>query len=304
MSAFSAAVPVEAPFELAPGAHLLFTSRASENLSSRSGERREHAAEARERLRGRLELHALAHARQVHGVTVRRLSEERAPAQVVGDDEADGHTSDLAGLGLLVFTADCLPVALACDGAVAMLHAGWRGLAAGVLEQGVRALREVGRRERAGGGDRAGCGRLLLRGRGGGARGVRGRASGGPRARPEGDRARSPARRRRARGARCRDLHDLRPSASSRTGAKVRARAARRGWRGWPDLRRRCRAGAREPRGGARQVAAAASRAGRDPAQVEMLAATKYVGAEELPKLAGRASRWSERTARRSWTPR
>jgi hypothetical protein len=43
----------------------------------------------------------------------------------------------------MVLAADCLPVALGCTGAVAMVHAGWRGLAAGVLEQGVLALREL-----------------------------------------------------------------------------------------------------------------------------------------------------------------
>jgi hypothetical protein len=44
----------------------------------------------------------------------------------------------------MVLTADCLPVALGCGGAVATVHAGWRGLAAGVLEEGVRAVRELG----------------------------------------------------------------------------------------------------------------------------------------------------------------
>ena len=58
--------------------------------------------------------------------------------------DADGHATALAGIGTMVLAADCLPVALGCDGAVAMVHAGWRGLAAGVLEQGVRALRELG----------------------------------------------------------------------------------------------------------------------------------------------------------------
>jgi YfiH family protein len=60
------------------------------------------------------------------------------------DVEADGQATDLRGLGALVLTADCLPVALGTDGAVAIVHAGWRGLAAGVLEEGVRALRELG----------------------------------------------------------------------------------------------------------------------------------------------------------------
>ena len=43
----------------------------------------------------------------------------------------------------MVVSADCLPVAVAGQGAVAMLHCGWRGLAAGVLEEGVRAVREL-----------------------------------------------------------------------------------------------------------------------------------------------------------------
>jgi copper oxidase (laccase) domain-containing protein len=47
------------------------------------------------------------------------------------------------GLGVTVLVADCLPIALAADGAVAMLHAGWRGLASGVIDAGVRALRAL-----------------------------------------------------------------------------------------------------------------------------------------------------------------
>jgi YfiH family protein len=39
-----------------------------------------------------------------------------------------------------VFTADCLPVALAGPGGVAMLHCGWRGLAAGIIDRGVEAI--------------------------------------------------------------------------------------------------------------------------------------------------------------------
>jgi polyphenol oxidase len=43
----------------------------------------------------------------------------------------------------IVLVADCLPVALAGPDAVAMVHAGWRGLAAGVLEAGVEAAGAV-----------------------------------------------------------------------------------------------------------------------------------------------------------------
>ncbi|HXA54345.1 MAG TPA: polyphenol oxidase family protein [Solirubrobacteraceae bacterium] len=71
------------------------------------------------------------------------------PASVRGSGEAvaldaDGHATALHGVGAMVLVADCLPVALGAEGAVAALHAGWRGLAAGVLEEGVRALRELG----------------------------------------------------------------------------------------------------------------------------------------------------------------
>ena len=47
------------------------------------------------------------------------------------------------GVPLAIMTADCAPVVLANDGAVAVAHAGHRGLAAGVLEAAVDALRAV-----------------------------------------------------------------------------------------------------------------------------------------------------------------
>jgi YfiH family protein len=58
--------------------------------------------------------------------------------------EADGHAIAAPGLAAMVLTADCIPVALGAQGVVAALHAGWRGLADGVLEEGVRAVRELG----------------------------------------------------------------------------------------------------------------------------------------------------------------
>jgi hypothetical protein len=44
----------------------------------------------------------------------------------------------------MVLAADCVPVAIGGVGAVATVHGGWRGLAAGVLEEGVKAVRELG----------------------------------------------------------------------------------------------------------------------------------------------------------------
>ena len=52
----------------------------------------------------------------------------------------DGHLTAEPGVGLLVLVADCLPVALSSPGAVAMLHCGWRGLAAGILERALERL--------------------------------------------------------------------------------------------------------------------------------------------------------------------
>ncbi|HZT84964.1 MAG TPA: polyphenol oxidase family protein [Gaiellaceae bacterium] len=58
---------------------------------------------------------------------------------------ADGLWTDEPGLPLLALSADCLPIALARVGgdepAVAVLHAGWRGLLAGIVEAGARAIR-------------------------------------------------------------------------------------------------------------------------------------------------------------------
>ncbi|MBJ7329391.1 MAG: laccase domain-containing protein [Solirubrobacteraceae bacterium] len=82
---------------------------------------------------------ALVQGRQVHGRVVARVSERTGLVEGV-----DGHATATPGLAPIVITADCLAVALAAEGAVAMVHAGWRGLAAGILEEGVTALRDVG----------------------------------------------------------------------------------------------------------------------------------------------------------------
>jgi YfiH family protein len=54
--------------------------------------------------------------------------------------EADGHVVSEPGLAPLVFVADCLPVALAGPRGVAMVHAGWRGLAGGIVAKGAEAV--------------------------------------------------------------------------------------------------------------------------------------------------------------------
>jgi YfiH family protein len=84
----------------------------------------------------------ILYGRQVHGTTVRRATE--APSETRPVAPEDGQATTLEGHPALVFTADCLPVLLAGDGAVAAVHAGWKGLSDGILEEGVRAVRELG----------------------------------------------------------------------------------------------------------------------------------------------------------------
>lgn len=74
--------------------------------------------------------------RQVHGGDV--VVVER-PGQHTGV-EADAAVTTTPGAALAIHTADCAPVALLSDHGVAAIHAGWRGLASGVIESAVAAL--------------------------------------------------------------------------------------------------------------------------------------------------------------------
>ncbi len=93
-------------------------------------------------LRGRQEPPGVRRPKQVHGTLV-----------VDADDcsmdlppEADAIISSTPGLPIAVVTADCVPVLVAArDGRlVAAIHAGWRGLAAGVIEAGIRGMERSG----------------------------------------------------------------------------------------------------------------------------------------------------------------
>ncbi len=91
--------------------------------------------------RGLAELAGLRCPRQVHGVAV------AIAQQCAGQDpppEADAVVSEEIGVRVAVVTADCLPILLAGDrgGVVAAVHAGWRGLAGGVISACLATLRE------------------------------------------------------------------------------------------------------------------------------------------------------------------
>lgn len=75
---------------------------------------------------------------QIHGSTVRRADR---PGDV-GD--ADAIVTAVEGLPLVVATADCVPVVLEGDGGIAVAHAGWRGVAAGIVPAVIAAMVESG----------------------------------------------------------------------------------------------------------------------------------------------------------------
>jgi len=134
--------------ELPGGGRAVFTTRAQGNLSTLRGVDHEHGLGTRERLCDELGLGWLCASRQVHGTRVERVRMQSASGGTPLAVDADGHATALSGIGVAVLVADCLPVVIGAPGAVAALHAGWRGLAEGVLEEGVEALREL-----AGGGE-------------------------------------------------------------------------------------------------------------------------------------------------------
>ena len=82
--------------------------------------------------------------RQIHGAELREHRRPQDP-QVYADvvrspDEVDGHSTSDPNLTPLVMVADCLPVALAGPGGVAMAHCGWRGLAGGIVATAAEAV--------------------------------------------------------------------------------------------------------------------------------------------------------------------
>ena len=127
-----------------PGVRALITTRAGGvsrgayaglNLGMGSGDDAGDVARNRASLRQWLPAEPLW-LRQVHGTTVAEAGNmEDRP-------EADAAVARRPGAVCAVLTADCLPVLL-CDEAgtvVAAVHAGWRGLCAGVIEQTLRAM--------------------------------------------------------------------------------------------------------------------------------------------------------------------
>ncbi len=120
---------------------------ASLNVGPSSGDRPERIAANRARIAASLGIppERLLSARQVHGDGCLTAEE---PWPLAERPEGDAILCRRAGLAVGVMTADCAPVLLAdpVGRRVAAVHAGWRGLLAGILETVVRRLADLGSR--------------------------------------------------------------------------------------------------------------------------------------------------------------
>ena len=135
-----------------PGARVLFSTREggvsegpyeSLNLGLLTGDDRGRVIANRERLAemAGVEPDGVAMGWQVHGTEIREWDgpdPDRAFMDPQGGHlKVDGHLVRRPGMAALALVADCLPVAVAGDGVVAMLHCGWRGLAGGIIGDAV-----------------------------------------------------------------------------------------------------------------------------------------------------------------------
>ncbi|HEY7255849.1 MAG TPA: polyphenol oxidase family protein [Solirubrobacterales bacterium] len=116
------------------------------NLGYLTGDEGDRVVENRRRLTTALGLdpERVLIGRQVHEAEIAVHLERQRPSPFDSPGapvaEVDGQVALEPGLAPIVLTADCLPVALAGPGGVAMLHCGWRGLAAGIVGHGVEAI--------------------------------------------------------------------------------------------------------------------------------------------------------------------
>ncbi|MBS1878833.1 MAG: laccase domain-containing protein [Actinobacteria bacterium] len=137
------------------GAHAAFTTRLGGvsappfdtlNLGLLTDDEEANVVENRRRLAAALGIDpaSVPIARQIHGaeILVHAGPQSPSPFAVPGTPlpEADGHVVTTPGLTPLVFVADCLPIALLGPGGLALLHCGWRPLAAGILARGAAAV--------------------------------------------------------------------------------------------------------------------------------------------------------------------
>lgn len=154
---------LDADWPAPPGVHALVTLRHGAgasmvpfdrfnlgNVHAANGDDPVIVAANRSELVDRADLPSAPHwLRQVHGTDVLQVeaalpygNATKERGRMADEPEADAAVTRVPGAVLAVLTADCLPVVFAARGGgeVAVAHAGWRGLAAGVLERTLGAM--------------------------------------------------------------------------------------------------------------------------------------------------------------------
>jgi hypothetical protein len=141
-----------------PPARAAFTTRLggvsegpfeSLNVGMKTGDELNRVRENRHRLVGTLEIEPenVLMGHQVHGAELAWHEAPQNPSpfaeMLPADQEVDAHATAIPGLAMLVQVADCLPIALAGERGepcMAMVHGGWRGLAAGIVGRTAEAI--------------------------------------------------------------------------------------------------------------------------------------------------------------------
>lgn len=132
-----------------PGGAALFTTRSggvssapyeSLNLGLWTDDDADAVRENRRRLSASIGL-PLVQGHQVHGTDI-EVWDESSDLQKTPD--ADAHITERRDLAAVVLAADCLPVAFSSESAVAIVHAGWRGIVDGILETTIDLMRARG----------------------------------------------------------------------------------------------------------------------------------------------------------------
>jgi YfiH family protein len=132
-----------------PGATALYTTRAggvssgryaSLNLGPWTDDDQSAVIANRQRLSTDVGL-PLAQGFQVHGTAIKVWGQRADPNTT---PEVDGHVTARRDIAPIVLVADCLPIVLSSESAIAVVHAGWRGIVGGVIEAAIRELRALG----------------------------------------------------------------------------------------------------------------------------------------------------------------
>lgn len=129
-----------------PGATALYTTRSggvsggpysSLNLGPWTDDEQSAVTENRQRVATAIDL-PLAQGHQTHGTAIEVWGEGADLAQTPA---VDAHVTTRRDVAPIVVVADCLPVVLCTESAVAVVHAGWRGIVGGILEAAIGELR-------------------------------------------------------------------------------------------------------------------------------------------------------------------